>query len=146
FKKANIAAKQVTDTARQLRIESVAWMAKKEWDKAIAVNKTIIEKWRPQAQTSYGYFSAVCYFEKGELDQAIEEVKKAASFYGWDHAFVYPHSFYLLGKIYEKKGDKQRAIENTEKFLDLWKDADPDLPDLIDAKARLAKLKGTSSK
>ena len=40
------------------------------------------------------------------------------------------------------KGDKQKAIENTEKFLELWKDADDDLPDLIDAKERLARLKG----
>ena len=105
-------------------------MAKKEWDKAITVNKTLIEKWRPEAQTHYGYFSAVCYYEKGELDRAIEEAEKAASFYGWNHPYV---CFYLLGKIYEKKGDKQRGIENTEKFLDLWKEADKDLPDLIDA-------------
>ena len=45
-------------------------------------------------------------------------------------------SFLLLRKIYEKKGDTQLAIENSEKFLDLWKDADEDLPDLIDAKTR----------
>jgi len=52
----------------------------------------------------------------------------------------------LLGKIYEKKGDTQLAIQNYEKFLDLWKDADEDLPDLIDAKKRLAKLKEMSNK
>ena len=40
----------------------------------------------------------------------------------------------------------QLAIENIEKFLDLWKDADKDLPDLIDAKKRLAKLKEMSNK
>ena len=60
--------------------------------------------------------------------------------------YAYPLGFHLLGKIYEKKCEKQSAIENTEKFLDLWKDADPDLPDLIDAKERLAKLQGTSKK
>jgi serine/threonine protein kinase/tetratricopeptide (TPR) repeat protein len=54
----------------------------------------------------------------------------------------YPKSFNLLGKIYEKKGNTKIAIENYEKFLDLWKDADPDIPELIDAKERLAKLKG----
>ncbi len=52
----------------------------------------------------------------------------------------------MLGKVYEKKGDKQLAIENTEKFLDLWKNADSDLPDLIDAKERLARLKGMTQK
>lgn len=62
------------------------------------------------------------------------------------HGYAYPLGFHLLGKIYEKKGEKQRAIEKTEKFLYLWKDADPDLPDLIDAKERLARLKGVSKK
>jgi tetratricopeptide (TPR) repeat protein len=54
-------------------------------------------------------------------------------------------SFLLLAKIYEKKGDTLPAIENYEKFLDLWKDADEDLPDLIEAKERLAKLRTASS-
>jgi len=58
----------------------------------------------------------------------------------------YPKSFYFLGKIYEAKSDNQLAIKNYEKFLDLWKDADEDLPDLIDAKKRLAKLKEMSNK
>jgi len=52
-------------------------------------------------------------------------------------------SFLLLGKIYEKKGDTQLAIENYEKFLDLWKNADEDLPDLIEAKERLSHLNST---
>ena len=47
-----------------------------------------------------------------------------------------------MGKIYEKKGDTGNAIKSYEKFLDLWKDADEDLPDLMDAKKRLAGLKG----
>ena len=89
FEKANKAAEQVTDSVKKLQIESAAWIAKKEWDKAIAVNRIIMEKWRPKAQTNHGYFSAVCYYEKGEFDQAIKEVKKAASFYGWDRAYGY---------------------------------------------------------
>ncbi len=85
------------------------------------------------------------YFEMREYDKAIAEVRKSQSFYdsSW-RGFTYPLGFHLLGKIYEKKGDTQRAIYNTEKFLDLWKDADPDLPDLIDTKKRLAKLQGMS--
>ena len=51
-----------------------------------------------------------------------------------------------MGKIYDKKGDKKLAVANYEKFLNLWKDADRDLLELIDAKARMAKLKGLTSK
>jgi len=49
-----------------------------------------------------------------------------------------------LAKLYEEKGMKDKAIERYEKFLDIWKDADEDLPEPHDARARLAKLKGES--
>jgi len=46
----------------------------------------------------------------------------------------------MLGKIYEQKGWKAKAIYHYEKFLSLWKDADPGIPEV--AKKRLAGLKG----
>lgn len=48
---------------------------------------------------------------------------------------------YELGKIYEELGDTQKAKEYYEKFLNIWKDADPDIPVLQQAKAEYAKLK-----
>ena len=50
-------------------------------------------------------------------------------------------SFYMLGKIYEQEGDTAKAIEHYEKFLDLWKDADPGIAEVEDARERLAGLK-----
>jgi len=38
-------------------------------------------------------------------------------------------------------GWKGKAIEHYEKLLHLWKDADPGLPEVEDAKQRLAGLK-----
>jgi len=58
-----------------------------------------------------------------------------------DFGDVYALSFYALGKIYEQKGLKGKALEQYEKFLDLWKDADPDFTEVEDAKKRLADLK-----
>jgi tetratricopeptide (TPR) repeat protein len=97
------------------------------------------------------YRVAECQYEKGQWQEAIEASLEVQDVYTYvplsdGLAVFYPKSFYLLGKVYEEKGDKQKAIENTEKFLDLWKDADPDLPDLIDAKERLARLKGMTQK
>jgi len=46
----------------------------------------------------------------------------------------------LLGRIYEEKGWDGKAIDDYEKFLDLWKDDDSGIPEVVDARKRLAGL------
>jgi len=48
---------------------------------------------------------------------------------------------YMLGLAYEKSGWNKKAIEQYEEFLEIWKDADPGIPEVEDAKERLEKLK-----
>ncbi|MFQ5799021.1 MAG: protein kinase [Bacteroidota bacterium] len=57
-----------------------------------------------------------------------------------------PRTLLRKAHAYEALGQKQKAIETYEAFLEIWKDADEDLPELLDAKARLAELKGMSKK
>ncbi len=47
----------------------------------------------------------------------------------------------MLGKIYRQKGREDKAIEHYAKFLELWKDADPGIAEVEDARKRLAGLK-----
>jgi len=54
---------------------------------------------------------------------------------------IYAKSFYILGKIYEQQGDTAKAIEQYEKFLDIWNDADLGLPEVEDARKCLPALK-----
>jgi tetratricopeptide (TPR) repeat protein len=45
-----------------------------------------------------------------------------------------------LAKIYRELGDTQKAKEYYQEFLNIWKDADPEIPILLAAKAEYAKL------
>ena len=45
-----------------------------------------------------------------------------------------------LGRAYALSGDKTKAKSAYQDFLALWKDADPDIPILKQAKAEYAKL------
>ena len=46
-----------------------------------------------------------------------------------------------LGELYEAKGQREKALEHYRAFLELWKDADPELqPRVTDARQRVAAL------
>ncbi len=87
---------------------------------------------------------ARAYLEKGDLDKAIEAYEKIVTFdpSGSDRRLIHPRYHYKLAILYEKKGANTEAIREYEKFLEFWKDADPGLPEVEDAKRRLAGLKG----
>ena len=53
---------------------------------------------------------------------------------------IYVRSFYRLGKIYGRMGLAEKAKEAYRRFLDLWKNADPGLPEVEDARRELKKL------
>jgi len=85
----------------------------------------------------------LAYFKSEEYEKAREEYEGMASprIDRWYYGHIYVKSFYMLGKIYEQQGNTAKAIEYYEKFLDLWKDADPGLTEVDDARTRLSKLK-----
>jgi tetratricopeptide (TPR) repeat protein len=86
---------------------------------------------------------ALAYYRMGDLEKAQKEYQNILSLSELrrDNGDIYAKSFYMLGKIYEQQSNKAKAIESYSKFLDLWKDADPGIAEVEDAKKRLAGLK-----
>lgn len=87
--------------------------------------------------------TARAYIAKKETDKAIVEYERLITFdpTSKDRRLIHPKYHYRLAKLYEEKGLKVKAIEQYEKFLDIWRDADEDLPEPHDARKCLARLK-----
>ena len=86
---------------------------------------------------------AKCYLDAGEYSSVLDIVRLVRKLPVARNE-TYVETFYLRGKAYEGLGEPARARKEYEEFLRLWRNADPDLPILVDAKRRLAVL-GTAS-
>jgi serine/threonine protein kinase len=86
---------------------------------------------------------ARAYRQKGDLDKVIAAYERMIVIdpESEDRLLVPPLYCYWLAQLYEEKDWTGKAVEHYEKFLSLWKDADPGLPEVEDAKKRLAGLK-----
>jgi tetratricopeptide (TPR) repeat protein len=68
------------------------------------------------------------YLELGRFDEAIGEYQRVLRLNP-----RYPLAHFHLAQAMEKKGESERAGEEYRKFLEVWKDADPDLPQMTEA-------------
>jgi tetratricopeptide (TPR) repeat protein len=121
-------------------------------------------------KTYYYHLSGQLSLSQGMYDQALEDLGRAASIKSLDRAFSlcalgeacfkaaeldtairvfqevltinpnYAQAHYLLGQIYEKIGRREDARAHFQKLLDVWKDADEDIPQFVDAKRKLKTL------
>jgi tetratricopeptide (TPR) repeat protein len=92
----------------------------------------------------YQYSLARACMESGRSEKTIQVLEKVIGRYGehrLDNPIASVKAHYLLGLAYEQKGAQGKAIEQYERFLDIWKDADPDLDEVPDARRRLALLR-----
>lgn len=77
---------------------------------------------------------ANAHLELGQVDEAIAEYERILRLNP-----NYPLAHYHLARAYERKGLTERALSSYERFLQVWKDADPDLPEVVAARERLSR-------
>ncbi len=80
---------------------------------------------------------ANAYLELGRLDEAIAEYERILRVNP-----RYPLAHYHLAQAWERKGQPEQARANYEQFLQVWKNADSDIPELVNARNALS---GTAS-
>ena len=156
-------AAQVRDTAR-LRYDQAAMhrsaaaiaMAEKDYPAAIR------EYWKSDTAED-GLPSADCngcaqlgvataYDRMNQPDSAIAHLERFLSEPEFGRTWMV--DFYArgpatrrLGELYEAKGDRAKAAHYYGQFVDLWKNADPELqPQVADVKKRLARLSDTEKR
>jgi tetratricopeptide (TPR) repeat protein/tRNA A-37 threonylcarbamoyl transferase component Bud32 len=90
-------------------------------------------------------FLGFAFDRGGQADSARTYLTRYAEMTGTGRPFVDRYwlapALFRLGELYENVGDVRHATEYYGRFLDLWKNADPELqPRVTDARARIDRL------
>jgi tetratricopeptide (TPR) repeat protein/DNA-binding winged helix-turn-helix (wHTH) protein len=105
-------------------------MAEGRTEEALAHFREALRHWPPWgAMEAAEDCLADAYLHLGRLDDAISEYERALRLYPGDAL-----ARYHLAEALERKGDRERARREYGTFLQLWKEADPDLRELRAAK------------
>ncbi|UCE41234.1 MAG: protein kinase [Candidatus Aminicenantes bacterium] len=97
----------------------------------------------PRIQAYFIFTLAQAYEKEGNLFSARGEFEKILFLHlgRIGDGDLYAKSLYSLGKIFEQQGQKEKAVEYFQRFLDLWKNGDPEITEIEDAKIRLNALR-----
>jgi tetratricopeptide (TPR) repeat protein len=108
---------------------------KKNWSESAKYWREVLKK-EPGNPGAY-YYAGICRFSLGELDNAIINFNKS-----FDFPELGFNANYYLGRVYEQKGDKAKAISYYNKYL---KSTAASKDGKADVSSRIAKLEGASA-
>jgi eukaryotic-like serine/threonine-protein kinase len=139
---------RVASNIRRAVVGQIA-VAEKKYDEAIAAlwaSDTLYDGAPVSCESCAIPPLARAYDRAGKTDQAIAMLERyvhdtyAFRFANTDPYYLTP-SYERLAQLYEQRGDRANAITDYGKFIELWKNADPELqPRVADAKKRMVAL------
>jgi eukaryotic-like serine/threonine-protein kinase len=92
------------------------------------------------------YHRAKAYLAAGENDKAAAELEKLLGHRGWLNREMFaPLAELDLARAYAAEGDREESRKAYDDFFTTWKEADPDIPILRQAKVEYKKLNATAS-
>lgn len=92
------------------------------------------------------YYHGEAYLAAGEHAKSVAEFAKVISHRGWYAWELFaPRAQLGLARAYAKQGDREKSRKAYEDFFTTWKNADPDIPVLRQAKAEYGRLTETAS-
>jgi eukaryotic-like serine/threonine-protein kinase len=112
---------------------------------------TAVDLLAPAAQyeqdaTDILYERARAYLAAGEHAKAAAEFEKIIGCRGWHEWEIFaPLAQLGRARAYAMQGDPENSRKAYDNFFTTWKDADPDIPILRQAKAEYKKLTATAS-
>jgi serine/threonine protein kinase/tetratricopeptide (TPR) repeat protein len=96
----------------------------------------------------WSYLRAEAYLDLERPQEAasqFDQIVKRPGELGWDRSHnLKPLALVQLARAYAMMGDTDAARKSYQDFLTLWKDADPDIPIYVQAKAEYKKLTQSS--
>jgi serine/threonine protein kinase/tetratricopeptide (TPR) repeat protein len=88
------------------------------------------------------YTRATAYLRAGQVQQALQDFERIRNLHSYLPADpIIPLARLGQARAYVALGDKSKSREAYQDFFALWKDADPDIPILKEAKVEYAELK-----
>jgi len=128
-------------------LEGMIAVARKSWDEAVSAFSKAAET-LPQQHYELGhqavYFESLAsaLFQRGDLELARAQYEKVIALTsGWLTAgHAYAKSLYQLGRICQEKDERDKAEEYFQSYLNIYRGADLNLPNVEDARKRLASI------
>jgi tetratricopeptide (TPR) repeat protein len=124
-----------------LRMARIA-LQRGDFAKALTLSDPVAARYKDVEGFRLFKLRGQAHLGRGNGEAAAAEFQQIIDRRGLDVFSVdYPLAYVYLGRAWKLAGDVAKSRKAYEDFFAFWKDADPDIPMLIQAKAEYAKLR-----